>query len=252
MGTSAAKLTKYAFVLGSAATLVGRAAAQTAAQFTFENSYSSGTAGTVGTGASTGGTSGMLTAEVGTGTAIGVHALATTVYSFPAGSGSVHAFSSNGWALGDYYQFSINATGFTSAAISFDMARSATGPVGFILQYSSNGGTSFTNFTTFSATTVGFSTSATSGATAYTFDLSAVTALSNNANDVFRLTSDGSNSAGTTGIATGGTDRVDTFTFGPLNAAGVPSAAPEPSTLALLSIAGAGAAAMITRRRRRA
>ena len=80
-----AKLGKYAFFLGSAATLIGRAGAQTVAQFTFENSYSTGAAGTTGTGASTGATSGMLTAEVGLGTAIGVHALAVLGLQFPVG-----------------------------------------------------------------------------------------------------------------------------------------------------------------------
>ena len=245
-----AKLGKYAFFLGSAATLVGRAGAQTAAQFTFDTSYSTGASGT--TGSSTGGTSGMLVAEIGTGTAIGVHASAATVYSFPAGSASAKAFSSNNWTGGDYYQFTINATAFTSASVSFDMSRSATGPNGFVLQYSTNGGTSFTNFTTFSASSIALGTAATNGANSYSFDLSAVTALSNNATDVFRLTSDGTNSAGATTIAAAGTDRVDTFTFGPANAAGVLGAVPEPSTLALLSIAGAGAVTMAARRRKRA
>lgn len=241
-GFTRANLTKYAFVIGSGAALIGRAGAQTAALFSFESSYSSGAGGTAG--GSTGAVSGPLTAEVGLGTAIGVHAAATTVYSFPAGFNSVRSFSSNVWAAGDYYQFSINATGFTSAIISFDMARSSTGPNGFTLQYSSNGGTTFSNFTTFSASSVAFSTGVASPSNVYNFDLSGISALSNNATDVFRLTADGTNSTGGV-VASGGTARVDNFQFGPAQ-----PVVPEPSTIALLSIAGAGAVMTAVRRRR--
>src|SRR5438552_17437540 len=45
-----------------------------------------------------------ISAEIGSGTASGWHAGAST-YTSPAGNGSAHSFSSSLWAVGDLYQF---------------------------------------------------------------------------------------------------------------------------------------------------
>ncbi len=48
----------------------------------------------------TGTSPGVFAADVGTGTATGLHALASTVWSSPVGNGSAHSLSSNMWTDG--------------------------------------------------------------------------------------------------------------------------------------------------------
>ena len=61
------------------------------------------------------GTSPSVAASLGSGTALGVHAGSATDWSTPAGNGSANSFSSNTWAVGDYYQFSFSTSGFTAS-----------------------------------------------------------------------------------------------------------------------------------------
>ena len=246
-GSKRAKLGRYAFFLGSAATLIGRAAADTLASFGFD-AYTAGSVGML---------SGTLAPDSGTGAASGSHAASAT-YSFVAGNGSAKSFSSNTWAVGDYYQFQISAPGYMNLAVSFDMARSATGDPGFNLLYSADGTTFslFTSFSVYAPTTTGTSTftsggggtTTASGVPAFasgssnsafnlSFDFSAVTALNNIATDFFRVV------ANTTPGSTSGTDRIDNFIV-------TGTAVPEPSTLALFSAAGIGAAIAARRRRK--
>src|SRR3954466_2740345 len=72
-------------------------------------------------------TAGPHAAEIGSGSATGVHAGAAT-FSSPAGNGSTHSFSSNTWAIGDYYQFTTSSAGLSDIAITWDETRSSTGP----------------------------------------------------------------------------------------------------------------------------
>jgi len=194
-------------------------------------------------------TAGPFAAEVGTGSALGLHAGAST-YSSPVGNGSTHSFSSNTWAIGDYYQFQTATTGFSGIAVSWDQTSSNTGPAGFKLAYSTDG-TNFTDFASYnvianSATPIG--AGAWTGATVnsayrFNYDLSAISALNSQAAVYFRLVDTNTMPAGAgSTFGAGGTNRVDNFTI---------SAIPEPSTYALL-LGFAGFAGALLRRRRTA
>ncbi|MBC7877201.1 MAG: ExeM/NucH family extracellular endonuclease [Anaerolineales bacterium] len=141
---------------------------------------------------------------VGSGNAGGFHASASTDWTTPAGNGSTDSFSSNTWAIGDYYQFTVSTLTFQSIQVSWDQTRSGTGPADFKLAYSTDG-TTFTDFGSYTvaATTWSSSTPASSN---FSFNLSAVTAVDNQSNVYFRLIA--TSAAG--GI--GGTNRVDNFT----------------------------------------
>jgi autotransporter-associated beta strand protein len=159
---------------------------------------------------------------VGLGAATGFHAGATT-YSSPAGNGSAHSFSSTAWAVGDYYQFTTNATGWQDLTLSWDHASSSTGPGRFDLMYSTDG-TNFNlvpGFDDYVAHVNGAPNTAWSaGGTVqpiygFTADLSSFTALNNNFNATFRLVMANTTSANETTpgtVAAGGTSRVDNFT----------------------------------------
>ncbi len=205
------------------------------AGWTFETSLAGAAAST------TAATVGPLAAETGTGSATGVHASAVSVYSNPAGNGSLHALSSDHWAGGDYYQFSVSTLGQQDIGISFDQTRSGTGPNSFSLQYSTNGGGSFNTFGTYTLAGTGFSTATAISNTAgvnFSFDLSAINGLENISTALFRVVSDGLNSSGGT-VATAGTSRIDNVV--------ISSNVPEPTTMALVTVA---AAAALARRRR--
>ncbi len=70
---------------------------------------------------------------IGTGNARGVHASSATAWSTPAGNGSTDSFSSNNWAVGDYYEFNTSTAGFVGVSVSWDQASSNTGPRDFKL-----------------------------------------------------------------------------------------------------------------------
>ncbi|MFZ4467053.1 MAG: hypothetical protein ACOYO7_08345, partial [Phycisphaerales bacterium] len=78
-----------------------------------------------------------------------VHALSAATYTSPAGNGNQYSFSSNNWSPDDYYQISFSTTGFADAlTLSWDQARSSTGPSSFKVTMSVNGG-SFTDLSTY-------------------------------------------------------------------------------------------------------
>jgi len=183
-------------------------------------------------------TGGPHAAEFGTGSATGVHASGSTVFSNPSGNGSVESFSSNFWGVGDYYQFTLATTGFEDITISWDQTGSNTGPRDFELQYQIGAG-AFTNVLSFSLTNDGWGPTP-NGLSTRTFDFSAISGLDNAASVTFRLT-DRSTTAITGGtVATGATGRVDNFTISG-------TAVPEPST----GLLGLIAAACLPLRRRR-
>ena len=189
-----------------------------------------------------------IAADTGSGTASGVHASALTDWSTPAGNGSANSLSSNNWAVGDYYQFSLATTGYEDIKIGWGQTSSGTGPGEFKLSYQINGGgfTDFQNYTVFpnQVAAPGLGTwSNVTEITGYNFtvDLSAVTGLDNAASVNFRLimrTTADSTPPGT--VATAGTSRVDNFTING-------TAVPEPSA----GLLGLTAVALIPLRRRR-
>jgi hypothetical protein len=230
--------------LGGVPGLVRKAnsAVVTAAAFTFENASpifsSSGTSSTTNSTASpssgsfflfassTGSTVGPLLADSGTGSAFGSHASTATVYSAPVGNGSQKSFSANHWLSGDLYEFDVPTTSLTGIMVSFDETSSSTGPHAFALEYVL-GGTTGTAFT-YSVGTTSFAASASSTAVSFGSDLSTITALNNESLVKFLLVDTD------TTTATGGTDRVDNFIVSG-------TSTPEPSGLALLTVAGAAA-----------
>ena len=160
--------------------------------------------------------------DTGTGlTGGGHHASANTDWSYPAGSGSARALSSNNWAVGDYWQFSISTLGFENIKIAFDTLGSGTGPRDFKVAYSTNG-------TTFTDLPSGTYTVSTSFANKV-FDFSSITATDNAATVFFRLidtsTTNINGLAG--GVSTAGSNRIDNFIV--TGDALVP--VPEPSTV---------------------
>jgi hypothetical protein len=144
-------------------------------------------------------TIGSIAAESGSGTASGVHASNATDWSNPAGNGSSESFSSNNWAIGDYYQFEVATSGFFDIMVSWDQARSATGPATFDFAYSVNGGAFTTAFNDYSVPDVDSSWGS------YSIDLSSVTAVDGVASLVFRLLAESAPSS------TAGANRVDNF-----------------------------------------
>jgi len=218
----------FAIMLG--AVIAAPLSAQVLAGWTFEtNNYSTNL---------TAASSGFLNAEVGAGTASGVHASASTVWSSPTGNGSAKSLSSNNWTAGDYYQFQSSSTGATGVSVSWDQISSSTGPKDFALQYSTNGST-WTTALTYAAlvnSSPNTWTAATGVATtSYSYSSSA---LGNQASLYFRLVNTDALAAGTGNVAAAGTDRVDNFVI---------AAIPEPSTSALLI--GLATLGLVLRRR---
>jgi hypothetical protein len=158
--------------------------------------------------------SGPIAPEIGSGSATGSHASGAAVYSSPAGNGSAHSFSSNNWATGDYYQFSVGTVGLSDITMTWDQTSSSTGPKDFQLQYSTNG-TTFTSFASYSVlanaspNSPWSSTGAENSAYTFTEDLSSITALDNQANVYLRLVQSDAVAANGGTIGTSGTDRVD-------------------------------------------
>ena len=189
-----------------------------------------------------------IPATVGTGNAGGTHVSAGADWTTPVGNGSTDSFSVNEWAVGDYFQFAVNTAGFSPIYVSFSQTSSGTGPRDFRLDYSSDGGTTFTPGPAYSvpanAAPNAWSSVLPVPAAFFSFDLSGVPTLSNNANDIFRLVDTSTISANGGAVAVGGTDRVDDFT---VSDSPIAPPIPEPSSMfALVS----GAALLAARRRR--
>jgi hypothetical protein len=202
-------------VLTAALVLAPLATAATLAEWTFETSIPA----TAGPHAAEGGVFG--------GSATGYHSSASVVYSNPAGNGSAESFSSNYWSISDYYQFQTSSLGYTSIEISWDQARSSTGPGTFDLQWSTDGSTwnTLTNDYTVQISGTGgpgtWSSSPPRNA-AYTFGPTAApAALDNQTTIYFRMTNQ------VTPGGTAGTNRIDNV---------VVTGVPEPASLLLLGL----------------
>jgi hypothetical protein len=183
-----------------------------------------------------------VSADVGTGTATGQHASFLTDWSTPTGNGSANSLDANTWGVGDYFQFSLSTAGQMNIFVTFSQTSSATGPGTFELQYSSNGGSSFTSAGQYSLSADAANWSANSGSfmsgDEFTFDLSSIAALNNNANDVFRLVDTSTTAAGGGIVGGPGTSRVDNF-FVSSNTPVYPPGfvtVPEPATWMLMGV----------------
>jgi hypothetical protein len=160
---------------------------------------------------------------------------------YPAGNGSANSWSANGWDVGDYWQFSVDATGYMALQVGWDQVSSTTGPRDFDLRWSTNGVdfTTFVSYVVLSNAAPAWTSSSYTNKYSYRYDLSSVTALDNSPSVVFRLVQTSTTSATGGTVASTGTDRIDNvFVF----------AIPEPSTVLLV---GLGLVGLVTLRRRR-
>lgn len=200
------------------------AGATVIAQWTFETSPPADLLNTA--------TSFTFAADAGAGTASGTHASANTDWTTPAGNGSANAFSSNEWAVGDYYQYTVSTTGFSDLTLLLDHTSSGTGPTAFKLAYSTDG-TTFTDvpggaYAISSASGFSTATEVTTSPPRFGFDLSAINAIENQASVTFRVI------ATAIGTSTNGTSRMDNVVIGT-----DPVPTPEPGAVGLLAVAGA-------------
>lgn len=165
------------------------------------------------------------------------HALAAATYSTPAGNGSTYSFSSNNWSVGDYYQVSLNASNYTELNVSWDQARSSTGPSSFQMSFSTDGGASWTTVSAYTVLqTGGTGSPGTWSATGvynpvYTSSFG-LAGADNAASLIIRF------QCLAAGSSTGGTNRIDNITISG-------NLVPAPGALALLGVAG-----LSSRRRR--
>ena len=76
----------------------------------------------------------------------GVHVSTASVWSTLAGQTgpSEYAFSSNGWALNDYYEVTASTLGFAGITLQWAQYRSSAGPSTFRVDMSTDGGATFT------------------------------------------------------------------------------------------------------------
>ena len=177
---------------------------------------------------------GPFSPAVGSGSVTGLHASNNTAWSSPAGNGSSNSLSANSWTTGDYFQFQFSTLTFSNIGMTWSQTRSGSGPTNFSLSYSTDG-TAFTTFTNYLVAQVTWNSTSNNIASVFTADLAATTLLNNQANVFFRLVSEQTASSG-------GTGRIDDITV---------TGVPEPSTYAMLALAGAGFAGYVIRRRRR-
>lgn len=91
----------------------------------------------------TGNTVTGLLPAVGSGSAMGFHASASTLFSPATGNGSATSLFANTWTPGDYWQFQVSTVGFTDIHLSFAQSGNYQGATNFNLLYSLDG-TSFT------------------------------------------------------------------------------------------------------------
>jgi len=136
----------------------------------------------------TGTTISGLLPDVGSGTASGVHASATTTFSSGVGNGSASSLRADQWAIGDYWQFHVSTLGFAHVQLSLDMVGNPGGSItNFTMAYSTDG-SSFTTYKSNVAVKWGTWNAATPNASyTLTFNLTSRTELDGAPDVYFRL-----------------------------------------------------------------
>lgn len=218
---------KKLFAIAAVALFASTAAATDLALWTFESSVPLGPGPYTAEAGVNAGTSNASSNSAGT-------------FSNPVGNGSFESFSSNGWDVGDYYEFTTSTSGYTNIVLSFDQTSSNTGPRDFTVFYSVDGG-GFLSAGTYAVLAnaapnpVWTSGGARNALYTSTFN---IPGSDNAASLVIRLTQSTTVSANGGVVASTGTSRVDNVL--------IEGIVPTPGTFGLLSIAGVVA----TRRRR--
>ena len=207
------------------AAVAGTASAADLARWTFESSVPS--------------SAGPHAAEAGifaaSSQASGSHISGATVYSNPVGNGSAESFSSNNWAIGDYYQFRTSSIGYDTLTFGWSQISSSSGPANFAIQWSADGSTfnSLQNYVVTADSGTFWSSGAPVASTIYA-PVALPAAANNLANVWVRLT------ALSAPGGTSGTNRVDdVYVSGTL--------VPTPGAMTLMGLAG-----LVAARRRRA
>lgn len=166
-----------------------------------------------------------------------VHALAAATYTSPAGNGSQYSFSSNNWSIGDYYEARVSTSGYNDPiSVTWDQARSSTGPAAFELIFSIDGGSNWTfvsNYTVLQSGGGGAPGTWSSSTYNPLYSFSMNLAGAENASELivrFRSTVAG---------ASTGSNRIDNVSI-------FSTAVPAPGALAILGVAG-----LVSGRRRR-
>lgn len=171
-------------------------------------------------------------------------------FSNPVGNGSAESFSSNGWDLLEYFEFSSSTVGFQGVSLGFAQTSSSTGPGEFRVEYRAGGVGAYTSFADYAVLPnqaappgLGAWTSVTEiTGYNYLFDLSSITALDNSSIVEFRLVMRSTNDATPPGtVASTGTSRVDNVF---INA----TAIPEPTTAGLGLLGLVGLVGLVRRR----
>jgi hypothetical protein len=163
--------------------------------------------------------SGPYAPDAGTQTATAqafcVHVTTPTGYS-ATGNGSAKSFWANNWAVGDYYEFRISTIGLNAVQFSFDQTSSSGGPRDFKISYSSNGGVSFSDLTTYvvpqnaGAGIVWYPyPTPVNPASSLSFDLSSFEVLNNQSSLILRLVCASNTSLSGGSLSSGGTSRMD-------------------------------------------
>jgi hypothetical protein len=182
----------------------------------------------------TGATNGPWAAEVGVGSATGVHADVNGGWSSPAGNGSPNSWNGNTWTQGDYFQFQVSTIDFEDITLTWDQTRSSTGPGTWDLQYATSASGPFTTFTNdYTVSVITWSSTTPVGTTSFLADLSALASVEGTATLYFRIVADSSPTS------TAGASRLDNVTV---------SGTPIPEPHAVLPVAGA--VAFLRRHRR--
>ena len=185
----------------------------------------------------TGATNGPWAAEVGIGSATGVHADPNGGWSSPAGNGSSNSWNGNTWTRGDYFQFEVSTVNFEDIALAWDQTRSSTGPATWDLQYATSASGPFTTFKEdYAVNVVTWSNSVPVGTTSFSENLSALTAVEGAPTLYFRLVAD------SVPGSTAGASRLDNVVI---------SGTPIPEPTAVLFAAGAAILFPCLRRRRK-
>jgi hypothetical protein len=116
--------------------------------------------------------------------------------------------------MNDYFQFTLNSSGYRSLRLKFDQTGSGTGPLQFKLAYSVNGST-FIDYANYdipranASSAIGWNATSPNSNSTLNFDLSSVAQLANKTNLVFRLVQRGATSLSNGTVQPTGTSRVD-------------------------------------------